>query len=316
MSAEEKKVILTGATGFIGRHCVPLLLQRDFQVHTLSRNACLNPAPGLFQHEADLLNRAAVRNVIQRVRATHLLHAGWAMPKPDNPGLWEETLPWIEASMDLAGAFTKNGGRRIVVTGSCAEYDWDWWEKCDEESTPIRPSGPYGACKAALRLLLEQYCRNMGLQLAWTRIFFTYGPHENPERLVASVVRSLLAGKPVQCRNGMLRRDYLYVEDIAHALVQLTDSAVGGTFNIGSGEATSLGDLAREVARRIGRPELLEVAPAPDVPPRKGYLVAETRRLREAIGWAPIHSLESGLDRTVSWWKATMLPTFSAATRE
>jgi nucleoside-diphosphate-sugar epimerase len=308
-----KRVLLTGATGFIGRHCVPVLLRHGYEVHVISRQAQLNSVAGLYEHQADLLDASALAAVMRQMSPTHLLHLAW---NPVSPGWASETgeasLPWIQASLRLARLFAELGGQRAVLAGTCAEYDWNYGQ-CLEDSTPTRPATAYGRGKHALQVALEEYCRRNPLSHAWARIFFVYGPHEHPQRLVASVIRSLLRRKPARCSHGNQIRDYLYVGDVAQALVTLLGSEVKGAVNVGSGKPLRLRDLVMRIAEKLGLSDLVQFGVLPPGPLEARAVVADIRRLTQAAGWQPRYDLDGGLDETILWWAERNVTECSAA---
>src|SRR5439155_6654344 len=136
----------------------------------------------------------AVRALLAAVRPTHLLHLAWIA----TPGVYwtsPENHRWVEASLHLLRCFAAGGGRRAVLTGTCAEYDWSAAGVCHETQTPLRPTTVYGVCKDELRRRAEEVCRAAGVSLAWARLFFLYGPGEHPARLFPGVVQALRAGR-------------------------------------------------------------------------------------------------------------------------
>lgn len=304
-----KRVLLTGATGFIGRHCIaPLLASSEWEVHAVSTrgdDGDEEKTPGVRWHRADLLNTEQTRRVVSDVEPTHLLHMAWyAVPGAYWTSL--ENFRWVRASLDLFEAFAEHGGERIVVAGTCAEYDWTGDGVCSEASTPLAPATLYGACKHALRVMLEAFARQKNLSAAWGRIFFLYGSHEHPDRLVASVIRSLLRGVPAPCSHGRQVRDFLHVADVAAAFVALLVSDVQGAVNIGSGSETAIKDVVLEIGDRLNGRELVQLGarPAPaGEPPR---LVADVTRLRREVGWSPERDLREGLAETIVWWQREM----------
>jgi len=300
-----KKVLLTGASGFIGRHCLPALIAHGYEVHAVSSRPRAAPVEDMSDcvhwYQADLLDAAQVSALLARVEPTHLLHSAWyAVPG----AYWAapENFRWVEASLHLAQTFVARGGQRVVVTGSCAEYDWRYGY-CSEQVTPLRPATVYGICKHALQLMLDALCKQKNVSAAWGRLFFLYGQHEYAERLVASVIRALLQEQVARCSHGGQIRDFLYVHDAADALVALLDSDVNGAVNIASGTPVMLRQVVEEIAVQLGRPDLIKLGalPAPEHEPR--LLLADVARLRDEVKWSPQYDLASGLAETIDWWK-------------
>ncbi|HEX8843688.1 MAG TPA: NAD(P)-dependent oxidoreductase [Pyrinomonadaceae bacterium] len=299
-----KKVLVTGATGFLGRHCLPALAGRGYEVHAVFRReeARDQVSATVRWHRADLLNRHEVFELVEQVRPTHLLHLAW-YAEPGKYWTSTENFRWVQASLDLFQAFAEAGGRRVVCAGTCAEYEWGGREAYVEGETPLKPATVYGACKHALRVMLEAYAAQSGLSAGWGRIFFLYGPHEHPDRLVAYVIRSLLGGEPARCSHGRQVRDFLHVEDVAEAFVALLESDAAGAVNIASGSPVALKEIILELGRLTGRSELirLDAVPAPASEPPA--IVADVERLSDEVGWRPRFDLSEGLARTVRWWQ-------------
>jgi nucleoside-diphosphate-sugar epimerase len=151
--------------------------------------------------------------------------------------------------------------------------------------------------------MVRTFAAGRELSAAWPRVFFLYGPKEHPERLVSSVIRSLLRGQPARCSHGRQIRDYLHVQDVADGLVAVLDSEVRDAVNISSGEATTLREITLTIGRLTGRAELVQLGAIParanDVP-----LVVGSNARAAALGWRPRYDLESGLRHTIEWWRA------------
>jgi nucleoside-diphosphate-sugar epimerase len=241
-----KRVLLTGATGFIGRYCLPSLLASGYEVHAVSSRVQQAPQSETHWHQADLLNSEQVLGLMVRVQPTHLLHFAWSVV----PGKFYTSLEnyrWVQASLNLLQAFGLQRGRRVVMVGTCAEYDWKYGY-LSEQITPLSPATLYGACKHALQVMFDAFTRQTGLSGAWGRIFFLYGPYEHPARLVSSVIRSILQGEPARCSHGNQIRDYLYVQDVADAFVALLESDIMGPVNVASGCPVALKDIIHKIA--------------------------------------------------------------------
>ena len=304
-----RRVVLTGASGFIGRACLELLVEGGWEVHAVTSRPPPQDSAGAFWRRVDLTDPAATRALVDDVRPTHLLHLAWGFDRHGSSYLSPENYRWVGAGLDLLRAFTESGGRRVIYAGTCAEYDWDCGF-CSEASTPLRPASTYGVCKRALFEVFDDYLTRHGPSGggAWARLFFLFGPHEPAERLIPAVINAILRGEPTRCSHGRQIRDYLFSRDAAAALVALLDSDATGPFNVGSGEPTRLRDLIRRTAGRLGREDLVELGAIPvpeDDPP---LVVADVRRLHSALGWRPTWELDAALDHTIEWWRSQRNP--------
>jgi nucleoside-diphosphate-sugar epimerase len=299
-----KRVLVTGAAGFIGRWTLPLLAARGYDVHAVTSRTVPTDS-GVHWHRTDLMDRAEVMAVFSRVRPTHLLHLAWYT---EHRKFWGSTrnLQWVQASLDVLDAFQQHAGKRVVIAGTCAEYG-PCDGPCRETVTPIGAETLYGTCKHALHLIAERFAAMSDLSLAWGRIFLLYGPNESPDRLVPSVIRSLLRGETARCTHGNQVRDFLHVEDVAGAFVALLDSSVAGPINIASGIPVRLRDVIAVIAREIGRTDLIQLGAILAPPGEPQSLYADANRLTAEVGWQPTYTLESGLKHTVAWWQGSTM---------
>lgn len=295
-------VLVTGASGFIGLPVVTRLANRGEEVHALHTRPLPPRIPGVVWHKVDLLGNVDINDLILHIEPERLVHLAWytehgrVMSAPEN-------IVWVERSLQLTRAFVKHGGRRLVLIGSCAEYDWsNVAGPFSESRSRLAPGTLYGVAKDALRRMADTYARQEGTELAWGRPFFLYGPREAPERLVPSVIRSLLMNKTVATSSGRQVRDYMHVEDLADAIIALLDSSLVGEVNLASGIGVSLDEMIDRIVRSTGHPELVLRGELPDRPWESQLLVADVARLRDELGFRPRWSLTEGLDATVRWW--------------
>lgn len=294
------RVLVTGAAGFIGRWAVAALREQGFDVHAVGRPM----RPGIENcHQADLLDAQARRVLIRTVKPDYLLHAAWFT---GHGRFWTapQNADWLAASLDLLAEFAASGGQRAVIVGSCAEYDWagsdtEPWR----EDRLCQPATLYGRAKHDLMQQAASLAAGHGFSFSWGRVFTPIGLHEEPERLVPSVIRPLLAKQRATTGPGSLIRDFLDVRDAGYAFARLVACNVSGAVNIGSGEGLSIGDIARKIGALTGRPELLGIG---ERTPRAGdppSMVADVKRLRNEVGFQPRFTLEETLRDAIDYWQ-------------
>lgn len=298
-----KKVLVTGATGFIGRHSLSALHKSGYEVHAVSNQKSLEENGGyIVWHRANLLAPNESLALIKEIRPTHLLHFAW-YAVPGKYWTAPENLAWVRATVYLMEAFSDHGGQRAVMAGSCAEYDWKF-DYCSEQFTPCRPATLYGACKLSTQMLLEAWSEQIGLSSAWGRIFFLYGPGEYASRLVPSVVNSLLHDEPARCTHGNQVRDFMHVEDVAVAFVKLLESEARGAVNIASGKAVPLKEVVYAIADHFNKRQLVQLGAISAAAGEPAVLVADVGRLRDEVGFKPHYDLKQGIAQTIEYMKS------------
>lgn len=290
-------VLVTGASGTVGRWCVDALRERGVEVHAVA-----GPSS---ESGVDLLRPGAAVQLVEQLRPVGLVHLAW---ETRHGVFWEapENDAWVEASAALVGAAVATGCRRVVVAGTCAEYDWSPAAlgdgTCVESSTRVVPATRYGLAKAALHRRLEHDLRVRDVTLAWGRVFSLYGAGEDDRRLVPSVARALLRGEPAGLSEGSQIRDYLDARDVGRGFAALYSSEVTGAVNVASGVDVSVRELATRLATIAGAVDLLrfDATNRPQGPPR---LVAAVDRIRDEVGFEPTIDLDSGLRDALDWWR-------------
>ena len=295
------RILLTGASGFVGSQALASLVAAQADAHAVSRQR--PPVDGAFEwHQADLLAPGAAQGLVSEIRPDCILHLAWCV---EHGKFWTDpaNLDWVAATLALARAAADTGVRRFVGTGTCYEYDWPAEGPCDEYATPLAPHMLYDVSKDSCRRVLAAFFEGRQVAFSWARLFFLYGPGEAQGRLVSSIARALLAGEPALCSAGLAERDFMDVRDAGAALAALAMSEVQGIVNIGTGAASRVADIAQQLGRLAGRPELVKLGALPDRPGEPPRIVARTERLHGEVGFIGGRSLEQGLDEALSFWR-------------
>ncbi len=297
------RAVVTGAGGFLGRQCLQPLVDAGFEVHAVGRSPI--DVPGVVWHAADLLDPAQRRRVVVETAPTHLLHLAWCS---EHGRFWSDpaNLDWSAATVDLVRAFADTGGERVVVAGSCAEYDWTGdGGPLHETGSRRRPATLYGRAKLSTQEQVSAYATEVGISAGWGVLFFLLGPGEKPGRLLPSVITALLAGRPAALTSGTQVRDFLDVRDAGRAMCDLLTSEVEGRVNIASGRGVAVAEVCSRVADQLGRPDLLDLGRLPMPPGEPARLVADVNRLTGEVGFLARHDLDDSIASAIEWWRSS-----------
>jgi len=296
------RILVTGASGFVGRQAVAALAASGAEVHAVSRNRL--PIDCRW-HGVDLLNPDSARRVVQDVRPDAVLHLAWCV---GHGSFWTDpaNADWVAASLVIARAAAEAGCRHFTGVGTCYEYDWPKDGDCIEGVTPLAGHTFYDIAKAQCRSALDTLFAAQGVGFAWARLFFLYGPGEDPRRLVSSLARAVVAGEPAACSRGLVVRDFMDVRDAGAALSAIALSGMTGAVNVASGLGVQVSDVAGLLGRLASRSDLIEIGALPDrvgEPPR---IVANTLRLSTELGFRPGVGLADGLRDALDYWSASI----------
>jgi nucleoside-diphosphate-sugar epimerase len=300
------RVLLTGATGFIGSHVARVLVTAGCDVQALVR-------PGAARDRiADLEGRlgivagdvASVADpaVLAPLAPEVCIHLAWYA----EPGRYlhavGENLASLRTSLDLTEALAAVGCRRLVAAGTCAEYGSPCGGTALDERTPINPSTPYARAKSAFHLAAQDIAGQAGMEFAWARLFFLHGPWEHPARIVPSAITACLRGETFPATAGEQVRDYLHVADAAAALWSIADSEVVGPLNVCSGEAVTLRSVLEAVEAAAGSQGTVRYGEMPYGSDEWMWMCGDNAKTL-GLGWRPMFGLEAGIADTVEWWR-------------
>lgn len=300
------KILLTGAAGFIGSHVARLLVQTDCEVYALVRESSdlwriKDITSRLHLVRADLAAHDNVKAELAKIRPDMCLHLAWYVV-PCRYQAAYENMNLLTDSLHLASQLASLDCKRFVGVGTCFEYDIG--SDYLSEISPVKPRTLYAASKLALYTVLEQLGKLTGMEVAWPRLFYLYGPFEPEQRLVPSVITSLLRNQVAKVTKGEQVRDSLHVEDIATAIWAVAQSNLTGPVNIGAGKPVTVREVIQKVAEIMDKPGLIEYGSLPYDPSDPMFVCADSHHLTENTDWVPKYDLEQGLRQTIEWWKA------------
>lgn len=289
------KVLVTGASGFLGRYVLASLRQHGIDVVVVGRRLPEGIVSANFI-EADLLATTDLAALMAASGASHLLHLAWYA---EHGKYWTSplNLRWAEASIRLVESFCLAGGQRVVIAGTCAEYDWVHGY-CREDATPLNPATLYGVAKDATRRLVASICEQHQVSFAWGRVFLPYGAGEADQRLIPSLIEVFQDKRPPFGVNASAYRDFLHAADVAEGFTALIKADVVGAYNVSSGQPTQITEVVRILAQLLGANPQAVMDLAAERPGEPSSLVGESLKLK-ALGWQPRFLLAEGLARTL-----------------
>lgn len=302
------RTLVTGASGHLGSYLAKRLLREQWDVTALVR-----PESDLWRLEgaldrirvvrADLADVSKAAPAIAQARPEVVFHLAWqgvTSAFRNDPQQFEAN---VTGSLDLFAIVRAAGCQTWVGVGSQAEYGRQ--SGVLSEEMPLQPATAYGAAKVSIGSQIQTLSANAGIRYLWLRLLATYGPMDDERHVIPAVIRQLLMGESPRLTPGEQQWDYLFVEDAADALYR---SAIApearGVYNLGSGESHSVRAILEHVRDLIDPALPLRFGELPYSPDQIMALQTSIDRLRRATGWSPATSLETGLARTVDWYKA------------
>jgi dTDP-6-deoxy-L-talose 4-dehydrogenase (NAD+) len=261
-------VLLTGASGFVGRQVLRVLADRGAlsrlvvregkqnQFATLSSIENIVTTPDLFAESVSWW-----ANVCKGVDI--VVHVAW-YAEPTQYLQSTKNIDCLIGTLQLAKGAGLAGVTRFIGIGTCLEYDLSGGML--SVHTSLQPTTPYAGAKAAAFMALSQGLPQQGVEFAWCRLFYLYGEGEDARRLVPYLRTKLMAGEPAKLTSGRQVRDYLDVREAGRMIVDTALSAAQGPVNICSGVPITVRQLAEQIADECGRRDLLKFGTHPDRP--------------------------------------------------
>lgn len=311
----EKKVLVTGADGFIGSHLVESLLEKGYQVrafvyyNSFGKWGWLDTLPkeklnGIEIFAGDIRDPNGVRAAMQGVGQVFHLAALIAIPfSYHSPDSYVDTN--IKGTLNVLQAARDLGTDKVMVTSTSEVYGSAQYVPIDEKH-PFQGQSPYSATKIGADRLAESFFRSFELPVAIVRPFNTYGPRQSARAVIPTIISQLLAGKE-EIRLGSLSptRDFNYVKDTAAGFIAIAESAqtVGQEINIATQHEISIGGLADVIISQIN-PKARVVCDGQRLRPEKSEvsrLLGSNAKIKRLTGWEPQYTFEQGIAETIEW---------------
>jgi nucleoside-diphosphate-sugar epimerase len=308
------RVLVTGASGFIGSHLTRRLIRAGAHVHALTSTVSsvyptrlLEVRDQITLHEASLTDRGALTLVAADARPAYVFHLGAYTHVGKSWQRVDECIQVnVQGTVNLLMALEPVGYTRFVNIGTSEIYgDVDVPFR---EDGPVHPISPYSVSKHGA----EELCRLFAAAKSWpivrVRPFNAYGPMQSPDRVVPEIITRALQHQPLRMTLGTQTREFNYVEDLADAMVRvaLTPGIDGDLFNLGNGREVSMRDLATTILDQLGNPIEAEFGALAERPIEIPRMHADTAKTADRIGWVAPTSLEDGLARTIEWYRSAL----------
>lgn len=312
------RVLVTGASGFIGSHLVRRLLADGHEVHGLTSavsavypQRLLDVRRSVVLHEGSLSDRRAMDALVGSARPEVVFHLGAYTHVGKSWERVDECIATnVQGTVHLLQALEAAGwpARRFVYTSTSEVYgDVDVPFR---EDGPVNPISPYSVAKYAG----ERFCRMFVAGRQWPivvlRPFNAFGPAQSPDRIVPETIARALRRQRLAMTQGHQTREFVYVEDLADGFVRagLTagDEVHGRVVNLCAGEDISMRELASTILRLMGDPIAPEFGALPERPTEIPRIAGDASVARELLGWKPAIGLEEGLVRTIEWFTSEL----------
>lgn len=305
MNLRSKRVLVTGAAGFVGRHLCRALHREGAETIGLRRDSS-PPIDGAdAEHLADICDQAVVSSLVRTIQPDVVIHLAASKQRDASSAesVYDTVQTNVIGTVNLVDACMKLPRlTRFVSMGTCEEYG--------VRPTPFReidreaPTTAYGASKAAATQLLLGLSRGHGFPVVVLRPSVAYGPGQNTDMFIPALVSALVSGQRFPMTDGSQTRDFVYVEDLVDALLLASDAdtCLGHVINISSASSIRIATLARKVAQLIGSDSerLLEIGALPHRSGGAAEYEADNSLARTLLGWSPQVSLHDGLRQTIA----------------
>lgn len=316
-SGRMEKLLLTGATGFIGKELAAKLVDKGYEVHTLERYVTgrysFDKSKNIINHYGTLTDFPAIKNIVKDVQPDYVVHLAAISPVSFSYDHYiEVTESNYVGTVNLAEACYREVPhfKQFIMAGTSEEYGMtltDSKKKLTEDSL-LSPNSPYAVAKVAADLYLKYMNEAYGFPFTTIRPYNTYGRKENSHFFVERTITQMLKGDKVYLGDKSTIRDWIYVDDHVDAYVKTIGNkeAIGEIIQVCSGKGYTTEETAKTIARLTDFKGEVIWNSTPKRPLDARILIGDNSKARKILGWEPKYTLEEGLKKTIEYWKNTL----------
>lgn len=309
MKHQTKRVLLTGGSGFVGANLACRLLRDGHELHLLLRPGyrhwrLVGMAPDVTVHQVPLTNCRELDRLVGRLKPQWIFHLATYGAYSNQTDSEQMVSTNVLGTMNLVESCLTTGFEAFVNAGSSSEYGFK--QQPPSERDCLEPNSAYAVTKAAATLYCQHVARRENARLLTLRLYSVYGPYEEPTRLIPTLIRKGLKNQLPPLVSPTIARDFIYIDDVIDAFVmaaQRRNQEPGAVYNVGTGRQLTIRNVV-DIARRVLHiTAKVRWASMPDRAWDTTVWVADNRQTRTCLEWAPRIDFETGLSKTVAWFK-------------
>lgn len=311
MAIKNKKVLITGGAGFIGANLVrKLITDGGFEVFVIEKSGVnlwrlqnvLNKVTITY---TDIENLTELQKNIDDIKPNFVFHlATYGVYSALQTDVRKMIDVNIKGTLNLVDALKNCNVQCFVHTASCGEYKAK--KSSLNEDDPVDPSNAYHITKLATELLLKKMVAQTKMSIINLRLFTAYGLYEDRQRLIPHIILNALDNKKVELSSPNYVRDFIFIEDLTDAFLKIIQSKKryqADTFNIGSGKQYNIESVVKTVEKLLGKKISAKYGKRKSYYDEPEFFQANNKKAKIAFNWKPTHSLESGIAKTINWFK-------------
>lgn len=305
------RILLTGASGFLGSHLGRELIRLGAKLHLLDR-----PGTADFRirdykdqvvfHELDLTDADLLRKTILEIKPEKIFHlASVTNVERSLDKSVEITANNLLGTLNLIKSLDGMSYQCLINTGTCEEYGDNPVPFHEEQN--VNPVSPYSAAKASSTIFCQMYYKTLGLPIVTVRPFLTYGPYQDPKMLIPRTIMAALRGESFKMTGGKQTREFNYVSDIVDGFIKsaTTPEAIGQVINIGNGIEYPIREVVELILNKMDARIRPEIGSLPYRAGETWHFYCSNKKAKKILGWKPEVSLERGIEKTIAWYRET-----------